>query len=100
MICHFGDTDPAGFDILRDLRTRTARPILPLHMAYRSCADSPALSVEEKNQIIRLLADPNMSDCREPLEAMQTAHLKGHYEQESLGPPELEGWPFYRLPMV
>jgi hypothetical protein len=38
-----------------------------------------------------------MSDCREPLEAMREAGTKGDYEQESLGPPELEGWPFYAL---
>jgi hypothetical protein len=38
-----------------------------------------------------------MSDCREPLEAMRAAGTKGDYEQESLGPPELVGWPFYAL---
>jgi hypothetical protein len=94
-VFHFGDTDPAGFDILRDLRQRTGRPIQPLHMAYRPRPDSPILSAEEKNHLTRLLADPTMTDCREPLEAMRTAGTKGDYEQESLGPPELEGWPFY-----
>lgn len=92
---HFGDTDPAGFDILRNLRARTARPIHPLHMAYRPRPNSPTLSTEEKNQLTRLLADPTMADCREPLEAMREAETKGDYEQESLGPPQVEGWPFY-----
>ncbi len=99
-VFHFGDTDPAGFDILRDLRARTARPIQPMHMAYRPRPDSPTLSTEEKNQLTRLLADPMMADCGEPLEAMRKAGTKGEFEQESLGPPELEGWPFYGLPMV
>jgi len=81
--------------ILRDLRARTARPIQPMHMAYRPRPDSPTLSTEEKNQLTRLLADPIMSDCRVPLEAMREAGTKGDYEQESLGPPELVGWPFY-----
>jgi len=53
--------------------------------------------VEEKNHLTRLLADPMMADCREPLEAIREAGTKGDYEQESLGPPELEGWPFYLL---
>lgn len=96
-VFHFGDTDPAGFDILRDLRARTARPIQPMHMAYRPRPDSPTLSAEEKNQLTRLHADPIMSDCREPLETMREAGTKGDYEQESLGPPELVGWPFYAL---
>lgn len=94
-VFHFGDTDPAGFDILRDLRQRSARPIQPLHMAYRPRPESPALSAEEKNHLTRLLADPVMTDCREPLEAMREAGTKGDFEQESLGPPQLEGWPFY-----
>lgn len=93
-VFHFGDTDPAGFDILRDLRARTARPIQPMHMAYRPRPDSRTLSTEEKNQLTRLLADPMMADCRVPLEAMREAGTKGDYEQESLGPPELVGWPF------
>jgi hypothetical protein len=92
---HFGDTDPAGFDILRDLRQRTGRRIQPLHMAYRPHPDSPILSAEEKTHLTRLLADPSMADCREPLEAMRKAETKGDYEQESLGPPTLLGWPFY-----
>jgi hypothetical protein len=94
-VFHFGDTDPAGFDILRDLRQRTGRRIQPLHMAYRPHPDSPILSAEEKTHLTRLLGDPSMADCREPLEAMRKAGTKGDYEQESLGPPELEGWPFY-----
>jgi hypothetical protein len=94
-VFHFGDTDPAGFAILRDLRARTARPIQPIHMAYRPRPDSSTLSAEEKSQLTRLIADPAMSDCYALLTAMREAGTKGDYEQESLGPPELEGWPFY-----
>ena len=94
-VFHFGDTDPAGFDILRDLRQRTGRRIQPLHMAYRPRADAPNLSAEEKTQLIRLLADSTLSDCHPQLRAMLEAGTKGEFEQESLGPPQLEGWPFY-----
>lgn len=92
---HFGDTDPAGFDILRDLRERSGRVILPLYMPFRHRPDSPVLSALEKTQITRLLADPTMADCHKALEAMQKAGTKGDYEQETLGPPTLPGWPFY-----
>jgi hypothetical protein len=29
---HFGDSDEAGFEILRDLRDRSGRDLQPLHM--------------------------------------------------------------------
>jgi hypothetical protein len=32
---HFGDSDPAGFDILRDLRERSKSDFGSLHMRYR-----------------------------------------------------------------
>ena len=91
---HFGDTDPAGFDILRDLRTRIAKSILPLHMNFREDEDSPRLAPQEIRLIDRLIASPQVADVRKELTAMRTSGRKGRFEQESLGLPRAE-WPFY-----
>ncbi len=92
---HFGDTDPAGFDILRSLREKTGRLFQPLHMRFRYHADAPALTAEDSKVLTRLLADLRVADCHGDLYAMQKAGTKGDYEQESLGRPTLDGWPFY-----
>ena len=92
---HFGDTDVWGFDILRDLREKTGRAFRPLHMHYRHLVDAPSLTSQEFKLLTRLLDHPSMRDCHEALEAMQKAGTKGDYEQESLGRPTLNGWPFY-----
>lgn len=94
---HFGDTDPSGWDILRRLREIHPRPVLPFQMHWRPRQDAAPLSPRDQQTLARLLADPAMSDCHAPLTAMLEAGTKGDYEQESLGPPELEGWPFYSL---
>jgi len=36
-----------------------------------------------------------MIDCHDELHAMREAGTKGDFEQESLGRPTLEEWPFY-----
>lgn len=92
---HFGDSDPAGFDILRDLRARTRRAIHPLHMRYRPHAGTESLSKTQLQLIERLLSDPKMQDCREELHRMSEAKTLGLFEQEMLGPPTIPGWPFY-----
>ncbi len=93
---HFGDTDPAGFDILRRLRETSPRPVRLFHMDWRPRADAPPLTARERQILDRLLADELMNDARETLAAMRHSGLRGDYEQESLGPPDLPGWPFYR----
>ncbi|MDI1314636.1 Wadjet anti-phage system protein JetD domain-containing protein [Prosthecobacter sp.] len=95
-IHHFGDTDPAGFDILRDLRSRSGRTIQPLHMHHRPLRDSETLQPLDLQIIDRLLADPHMADCHPPLQAMRDSGIKGDFEQESLGRPSLAEWPFYK----
>ncbi len=95
-IHHFGDTDPAGFDILRDLRARSGRTIQPLHMYHRPREGSEALQPSDLQTIDRLLSDPRMADCHPSLQAMRHAGTKGDFEQESLGRPSLSAWPFYR----
>jgi hypothetical protein len=94
-IHHFGDTDTAGFDILRDLRTRSGRTIHPLHMHHRPREGSEILQPQDLQIIDRLLAHPRMADCHAALQAMRNSGTKGDFEQESLGRPSLPDWPFY-----
>lgn len=94
---HFGDTDPAGFDILRDLRERSGRLIAPLHMSLRSKENAEALTASETRTLKALLSHPLMHDCHEQLQTMLDASTKCDFEQETLGVPPLKDWPFYRM---
>lgn len=92
---HFGDTDPAGWDILRKLREVSGRTVHPFHMHWRPQASASPLTQRDQQILSRLLADPSMTDCQNELHAMREAGSKGDFEQESLGRPTLEQWPFY-----
>jgi Uncharacterized protein conserved in bacteria C-term(DUF2220) len=92
---HFGDTDPAGWHILKKLRQVTSRQVLPFQMTFRDRDQSAPLTRTEKLTLDRLLADSLMDDCHEMLRALQSTGRRGNFEQESLGPPSLKGWPFY-----
>lgn len=91
---HFGDTDPAGWDILRRLREVSPQPVHPHLMVWRPVAESTPLAPRQRAILDRLLADPQMADCHSHLQAMSKANRPGQFEQESLGPPTLGGWPF------
>ena len=93
---HFGDADPAGFEILRDLRERTGKPFKTLHMRFRDDPDSPLLTTEEKRSLQRLADSPLMREEQGTLRAILSAGRKGQFEQESLGRPTTP-WPFYRM---
>lgn len=94
---HFGDTDPAGWDILRALREACpARAVHPFQMRWRMGSRSPRLTQGERQVLQRLLADPRMADCHADLQTMLESGMKGDFEQETLGAPELREWPFYR----
>ncbi len=92
---HFGDSDPDGFDILRDLRQRSGQRIRGLHMRFRATPRGPLLTVEERNKIGRGLLSPLLVEERPELSRMLEAGHKGAFEQENLGPPTLPHWPFY-----
>jgi hypothetical protein len=92
---HFGDTDPAGWDILRKLREVSDRAVSPFQMRWRSKTDALPLTQRDHQILTRLLADPSMADCHAELHSMQQSSTKGDFEQESLGRPNLERWPFY-----
>ena len=92
---HFGDTDPSGWDVLRNLREISGRDVLPIHMHWRPKPNSQPITQRDDQILMHLLADPRMADCRDELKAMLEAGTKGDFEQESLGRPVLEKWPFY-----
>lgn len=92
---HFGDTDPSGWDILRSLRDVSPRPVHSFLMEWRPGGDSGRLSQRDHQVLTRLLNDERMADCHAALQAMHSAGTRGHFEQEMLGPPTIQGWPFY-----
>jgi hypothetical protein len=93
---HFGDSDPKGFDILRDLRERSGRDIRSLHMAFRPAERSQShLEAEDLKTINRLVTSTFLTPSEKlELENMRSAGDKGRFEQESLGKPT-KNWPFY-----
>jgi hypothetical protein len=82
---HFGDSDPAGFDVLRDLREKTGREFRPLMMRFRPLPGAPALTEEERRVIGRLLDSDIVADVHGELRTMLEAGTKGDFEQESVG---------------
>jgi hypothetical protein len=95
-IHHFGDTDPAGYQILSKLRSAASRPVTPFLMNRREAARPLPLSEFDRRILPSLLADPMLEDMRPHLEAILSSGDKGDFEQETLGRPDLTGWPFYR----
>ncbi len=93
---HFGDSDPKGFDILRDLRERTGRQIQSLHMAFRTGKEARSpLDTDDLKTINRLLASDLLTALEKTdLENIRIAADKGAFEQENLGHPA-QSWPFY-----
>jgi hypothetical protein len=81
---HFGDSDPAGFDILRDLREKTGRNFRPILMEHRPAPQRIALSPAETETLARLIANPAMEDVREELQNSLHGGDKGIFEQETV----------------
>lgn len=92
---HFGDTDPKGFEILAQLREAAGRRVVPFQMRFRPDPLSPALSSREVALAQSLLEKPILADCHGEISALLSSGLKGQFEQESLGPPRLNSWPFF-----
>ena len=93
---HFGDTDPAGFDILRHLRSETKRRIDSVHMNFRPSAKSEPLSAGDVVLGQRILLSPDLTDAEKTVvERMLASDDKGDFEQERLGLPRFQHWPFY-----
>jgi Uncharacterized protein conserved in bacteria C-term(DUF2220) len=90
---HFGDTDPSGFDILRDLRTRSGLQFRAFQMQFRPLPGASLVSRRERELLLDLSS--KMPTERPVLEAILISGYKGDFEQERLGPPTLDRWPFY-----
>ena len=97
---HFGDSDPVGSDILRDLREKTGRPIRPLLMCHRQLPHTKRQPLGEHDiqTLERLLKLDLIEDLHPHLTEMLEAGEKGSFEQESI--PVTEVWealaPFIR----
>lgn len=96
-VFHFGDTDPAGFHILAKLREHSKRLVIPFLMGIRPAKNKCVLGEYDQALLPRLLQDPLLSDVRPGLEAMKNSGSKGDFEQETIGLPDLESWPFYSV---
>lgn len=92
---HFGDSDPAGFDILRDLRERSGLTITSLHMQRRPVPVPVPLGDDDPKIIKRLLDSAYLTEAeKSEIRRIEDSGDKGAYEQESLGQPSAT-WPFY-----
>lgn len=93
---HHGDTDPAGYDILRDLRHQTGIPIQAQHMRHSDDLASVPLTASERTRLAALLDDPRMAAEHGDIGAMLKSGRKGDFEQERHREPPLTEWPFFR----
>jgi hypothetical protein len=92
---HFGDSDPEGLDILRDLRERSDRPFRSLHMQWRSAGFGEHLKPSDRRLLQALMESVTMQTEQDCLRQILNEGNKGSYEQESLGAPKFPKWPFY-----
>jgi hypothetical protein len=81
---HFGDSDPSGFDILRDLREKTKRPIHPILMEHKPSTPALPLSDYDKKLIQTLLQNPTLEDVKPTLRDILHTNDKGLFEQEHI----------------
>jgi hypothetical protein len=79
---HFGDSDPAGFDILRELRKKTKLPFRSVGMEIRADDNSPLLTREEIRLLETLSADPSLAPEHPAIQALLAYGRKGAFEQE------------------
>ena len=91
---HFGDTDPAGWQILLKLREATLRPVEAFRMEFRTGQAPCPLTPYDRQWLPRLLASPRLADVRPQIAALQERDDRGDFEQETLGAPLPGGWPF------
>ncbi len=93
--CHHGDTDPAGYCILRTLRKKTDIPIRAHHMRHTANAASVPLTPKEVEGLNTLLDDPLMAAEHSDIDALLKSGRKGNFEQERHREPPLSVWPFF-----
>lgn len=81
---HFGDSDPAGFDIPRNLREKTGKNFRPILMEQRPSPQRIPLSALESETLTRLIANPTMEDVRQEMRKILACDDKGFFEQETV----------------
>lgn len=86
---HFGDTDPAGFDILRDLREKSGRKILPFMMERSTGGVRMRLDEGGEQTLRRLQESPLMEDLRPVFESWLGEADLGPFEQERFSVEEV-----------
>jgi hypothetical protein len=91
---HFGDTDPAGWHILLKLRESTARPVQVFQMKWRLARMRIPLTHYDFKLLEKLMTTPRLNDVREEIRVIVERADRGDFEQETLGPPASDGWPF------
>lgn len=89
---HFGDSDPAGSDILRDLRVKTGRNIQPLLVAGAQARHSKRTPLSEHDiRTLKRVLDANLPVSLRPhLEHLLESGEMGDFEQETI--PVAEVW--------
>jgi hypothetical protein len=91
---HFGDTDPAGWQILLKLREATPRRVEAFRMRWRAGERPSPLTPYDLQLLPKLLADRRLADVRPEIEFIAARRDRGDFEQETLGPPAVGGWSF------
>jgi hypothetical protein len=84
---HLGDADPAGFDILRELRKKTKIWFRSAGMELRPDHKSPSLTTEEIHLLETLSCDPSLAPEHPAIRALLAYGRKGAFEQEHNPPP-------------
>lgn len=95
---HFGDTDPAGWQILLKLREATARRVEAFRMTWRPAARANPPTPYDLQLLPKLLGSPLLGDALPEIAAIVDRNDRGDFEQETLGPPAPGGWPFWGSP--
>ena len=89
---HFGDADPAGSDILRDLRQKSGRDIQPLMIPGHQASPRRAPTGQEQSTLQRLLASDLPTALRDHLEGLLESGIPGDFEQEAIPIREVWEW--------
>lgn len=86
---HFGDGDPAGSDILRDLREKTGRDIQPLLIPTQPTTKRRPIADTEHTTLQRLLHAELPASLRTHVETLLEHGVPQDFEQESIPIPEV-----------
>lgn len=81
---HFGDSDPAGADIWRDLREKTGREIRPLLIPGHHAPKRQSISGKQRETLQRLLDSELPEELRTHAEDLLENGMPHNFEQESI----------------